>query len=237
MELFTFLALALGWLPLRFTLVVFGIIWLGIFVQTRFFPPSRIACDHFLRAIVGHRGGASGAPNRIPENTIPAFKYALEHGVTTVEFDVQMTKDNVLVVFHDPYIGRTLMASTGDASKSIHDFTLKEIKAMKFVSELTSPEFKSTQVPTFQETLDFCVQSGLRMMIEIKRNPKTAMVAEAIAKEIARRKIEHMCYVASFDPLALLRVRWFNSGIATGYLVADSAARAVTEGTDRSSFS
>src|SRR5215204_962471 len=46
----------------------------------------------------GHRG----ARGLMPENTLPAFKAALAVGVTTLELDVGMTADGVLVVHHDP---------------------------------------------------------------------------------------------------------------------------------------
>ncbi len=46
----------------------------------------------------GHRGARGLAP----ENTIPAFERALQVGVSTLELDLAVTKDNVLVVSHDP---------------------------------------------------------------------------------------------------------------------------------------
>jgi glycerophosphoryl diester phosphodiesterase len=50
-----------------------------------------------------HRGGASD----MPENTMPAFQHAIDHGYRYVETDVQVTNDGVLVAFHDDDLSRT----------------------------------------------------------------------------------------------------------------------------------
>ena len=52
----------------------------------------------------GHRGARGLAP----ENTLPAFATALSIGVTTLELDVGVTRDDVIVVSHDPYLNPDL---------------------------------------------------------------------------------------------------------------------------------
>jgi len=59
---------------------------------TEFRPPDKIAFD-----LQGHRGARGLAP----ENTLPAFATALSIGVSTLELDLAMTSDGVLVVSHD----------------------------------------------------------------------------------------------------------------------------------------
>ena len=49
-----------------------------------------------------HRGASGDAP----ENTLPAFRRALELGAFEVELDVQLSRDNVVVLFHDPRLDR-----------------------------------------------------------------------------------------------------------------------------------
>ncbi|MCX7845927.1 MAG: glycerophosphodiester phosphodiesterase family protein, partial [Dictyoglomaceae bacterium] len=51
--------------------------------------------------ILGHRGNAYN-----PENTIKAFKSAIEMGADGIELDVQKTKDNILIVCHDENLKR-----------------------------------------------------------------------------------------------------------------------------------
>lgn len=54
--------------------------------------------------IQGHRG----ARGKMPENTIPAFIYAMDQGVTTLELDVVISKDNKVVVSHEPWLSEEI---------------------------------------------------------------------------------------------------------------------------------
>src|SRR3954470_16182887 len=79
--------------------------------------------------IQGHRGVRGLAP----ENTLPAFERAIALGVTTLEMDVAVTRDGVVVVSHDPSLNPDItrgpdgafLASRGPA---IHDLTYDELR-------------------------------------------------------------------------------------------------------------
>ncbi len=68
--------------------------------------------------IIGHRGAAGIEP----ENTIPGIKAAVREDVDMIEFDVRVTKDRHLVVFHDGNLQRI-----AGVSKNIDEMTLSEI--------------------------------------------------------------------------------------------------------------
>src|SRR5262245_10835585 len=71
----------------------------------------------------GHRGARA----RMPENTMPAFQYALEEGVDVLEMDMAVTKDNVVVISHDPVLEPPIC--TGAAGKAmIRQLTLAEAR-------------------------------------------------------------------------------------------------------------
>src|SRR3954451_9199260 len=71
----------------------------------------------------GHRGARAVRP----ENTLPAFQYAIQVGVDVLELDMAVTKDNVLVVSHEPYLAPPIC--TGPRPKAaIHDLTLAEVR-------------------------------------------------------------------------------------------------------------
>ena len=57
------------------------------------FPPGSLP----IPLIIAHRGDVTNAP----ENTVPAFRKALELGADGIELDVRLTRDEELVVFHD----------------------------------------------------------------------------------------------------------------------------------------
>ncbi|MGC9355624.1 MAG: glycerophosphodiester phosphodiesterase family protein, partial [Mariniphaga sp.] len=89
-----------------------------------------------------------GAMETHPENTIPAFREAVSAGAHMIEFDVQLTKDNELVVMHDATVDRTT-----NGTGKVSELTLAEIKKLDAGSWKT-PEFKGLRVPTFREVLD-----------------------------------------------------------------------------------
>ena len=56
------------------------------------------------RQVHGHRGARAARP----ENTVPAFQYAIEQGVDVLDLDMAVTKDDVVVVSHDPILRATI---------------------------------------------------------------------------------------------------------------------------------
>jgi len=73
---------------------------------------------------IAHRGASGLAP----EHTFPAWDLALDQGADYIEQDLQMTKDGVLVVLHDPTLDRTARGPEGSCTGLVADKTLKEVK-------------------------------------------------------------------------------------------------------------
>ena len=76
------------------------------------------------RSLVWAHRGASGYA---PENTLEAFKLAVEMGADGVELDVQLTKDNQIVVIHDEWIDRT-----SNGKGWVKDMTLEELRKYNY---------------------------------------------------------------------------------------------------------
>ncbi|HVV45280.1 MAG TPA: glycerophosphodiester phosphodiesterase family protein, partial [Bryobacteraceae bacterium] len=116
----------------------------------------------------GHRG----ARGRRPENTLPAFQYAIAQGVDVLELDVAVTKDNVAVVSHDPLINATI-CSGPKTGVAIHTLTLAELRQYDcgakrnpaFPEQVPAP---GTRIPTLDEVFDLARGSAVQFNVETK---------------------------------------------------------------------
>lgn len=139
--------------------------------------------------IISHRGAFKYAP----QNTIPAFLKALEIGANGIEFDIQMTKDNELVVCHDYTIDET-----SNAKGKIKDFTLEELKKIDFGIKY-SPEFKNTKIPTLEEVLKIANEFEI-INIEIKSQAeKNEEVVKRVIECVKENNFTNDIIYSSFD--------------------------------------
>ena len=95
------------------------------------------------RGLCAHRG----AMTTHPENTLPAFREAIKCGAHMIEFDVQLTKDNALIVMHDPAVDRTT-----NGHGPIAEFTCEEIRRLD-AGSWKSYAFQGEKVPLLDEVL------------------------------------------------------------------------------------
>lgn len=106
----------------------------------------KFVADNFENnvVIIGHRGAMGYAP----ENTLESFKLAHEMGVDFLEFDVQMTKDGVLVAIHDTDVSRTT-----NGTGQIKDLTLEELKQLDAGSKFNK-KHAGARIPTVREIFE-----------------------------------------------------------------------------------
>jgi len=95
--------------------------------------------------IMAHRG----ASDELPENTLAAFERALAQGADVLETDVRFTRDDVLILMHDPTVNRTT-----DGAGAVATMTLEEIKKLR-ARKPFAREFGSEPPPTLEELLTF----------------------------------------------------------------------------------
>ena len=164
-----------------------------------------------LPMMMAHRGYSAAAP----ENTIEALQAAVDIGVQSVEFDVQMTKDGEIILLHDDSLDRT----TGYHAK-IWNVTYDEIKdldaSVGFRAE-TGTDFPETRIPTLDAALKAVKDSGLYCNIEIKRTGHDDGIEAKTVQIIRENDFLDQCDVTSQDYSTLEAVRAADPDVLTAY--------------------
>lgn len=145
--------------------------------------------------IVAHRGASAEAP----ENTLAAFRRAIEIGVDAVELDVHLTSDGEPVVIHDPMLDRTT-----DGRGLVRDQTLAAMRRLD-AGRWFGERFAGERVPTLAEALDLL--RPVRVIVEVKNGPiYYPGIAARVAAEV--RAAGHPSVTASsFDHPVLVELK------------------------------
>lgn len=158
--------------------------------------------------VVAHRGYA----HRAPENTLSAFRAAIEAGADFAELDVQETADGAVVVLHD----RDLMRVAGDPRR-ISDITLAEAKTVD-MGRRAGPEFAGERIPTLAEVIALA-RGKIRLQIELKYYGRDRGLARKVAGLIRDEHFEDYCEVTSLDEEGLRLARRANPRLKVVALV------------------
>lgn len=159
--------------------------------------------------ITAHRGSSRTAP----ENTIPAIEAAVEEMADSVEIDVQMTADGVVVLGHDASLKRV-----AGVNRSIASMTFEELEKLD-VGSWFSSEYAGTRIPSLSEVLELCSQkTGLN--IEIKYVGKNSELPEKTAEMVREYGMENQCVITSTNLSYLKRVKEALPEIRTGYIIS-----------------
>jgi glycerophosphoryl diester phosphodiesterase len=180
----------------------------------------------------GHRGARGLAP----ENTLAAFKRALEIGVTTLETDMGVTRDDVVVISHEPALYPPLVRLDGawlkEPGPPIRTLTLAELRRYDIgrTDPATPygknfPEQQATdgqRFPTLDEVLALAKSAGVRVNIETKITPTSGTAvadpetfARLVVDRIAAAGMEKRATVQSFDWRTLAAVRRIHPAVET----------------------
>ena len=158
--------------------------------------------------IIGHRGASRFAP----ENTMAAFKLALDSGADGVEFDVRLTRDGIPIIIHDDNLRRT-----GNSNARIADLSREELKRFD-VGSWRGPEFTSEPVPTLTELFDLFADGGL-LYLEMKSDVAARqLLAETCCEYILKSGLKKRVIVECFDLKAIEIVKSIDSSIRTAAL-------------------
>lgn len=151
---------------------------------------------------IAHRG-LHNMEKGIPENSLSAFKAAVEKGYL-IENDIHITADNEVVVFHDD----TLERMCGIKGK-IEEKTLSELKKLRLNNT-------NEQIPTLKECLE-TVNGKTALLIEFKCNGKTCKRLYREANKILE-EYKGLYFVQSFYPPLIRLYKKYNKKVCRGQL-------------------
>jgi len=158
----------------------------------------------------GHRGARAVRP----ENTFPAFQHALEVGVTALELDMGITKDNHVVLNHDLSVDTDLCKSNDRELARlryplVNSLTLSQIKTYDCGS-IRNSDFPQqvlvpgTQIPTLRELIRFLKFHPLPQSQFVKLNMETKLDASrpnaTVSPEVFVELVEEVVASEGFDP-------------------------------------
>lgn len=170
--------------------------------------------------VLGHRGASAYAP----ENTLAAFRLALEQGADGIELDAKLSADGRIVVIHDQTVDRT----TGGSGR-VGEKTLAELRALD-AGGWCHPSFAGERIPTLEEVLE---EVGGRCLVDIEitnyASPFDPLPVR-IADLVRRFGLQDQVVLTSFFPTNLYRARRALPGVAVGQLAWAGALGALARG-------
>lgn len=188
---------------------------------------------------IAHRGYSG----KFYENTMIAFKKAIEYGADGIETDVQLSKDGIPVIIHDETLDRTT-----NGHGFVKDYTLSELKSFRIISVGHVKELKEKmddnyteeeinyfkecsgeEIPTLEELLELVSKSELKVLnLELKNSiVEYDGLEEKVIDMIEKYKLKDRVIISTFNHLSLIKVRKLDPDIVLGALTETTLANVV----------
>lgn len=193
----------------------------------------------------GHRGARGLAP----ENTLPGFEVALAIGVDTLELDVGVTRDGVVVIHHDRRLNPDLARGADGKwvtapAPTIFSFGYQELQGYDVGRIRPGSEYArrlphqkpvdGARIPRLRDLFELAADSGVRFNIETKLSPEAPgetlapePFARALIAEVRKAGVAARTTIQSFDFRTLAIVQREAPEIATAYLTSGKKGEAV----------
>lgn len=158
---------------------------------------------------IAHRGYSG----KFDENTMIAFKKAIEYNADGIETDVQLSKDGIPVLIHDETLDRTT-----NGYGFVKNYRLDELKKFKTKN--------GHEIPTLKELLDLIVDTDLKILnLELKNSIfQYDGLEKIVLKMISEYNIKEKIIVSSFNHLSLIKLRELDKKIILGALTDSTLA-------------
>lgn len=192
---------------------------------------------------MGHRGASASAP----ENTMAAFRKAIEAGADGIEFDVRLSRDGVPVVIHDDTLRRT-----ASRPERVADLSVDELRSVNVGSWFSTArgyitdDYGGEGVPTLEQLLDEFSAHNVLLYLELKCEARdVSKIAAVTCRMLSDHPVRDRVIVECFDLRAIEEVKRLAPEMKTaalfepnlrnpGSLISGSglAGRAKTAGAD-----
>ena len=172
--------------------------------------------------VIAHRGASGYAP----EHTFAAYKMAMEMGADYIEFDLQQTKDGVLICLHDETLDRTTNVKDVFAKREsyyVSEFTIDEIKKLdagawfnKVYPDKAKDEYVGLKIPTIDEAIKFIEDNGsgkFNYYIETKSPDIYPGMEEKLLEKLRLYNVNDKTIIQSFSSESLRKIRKMNNNI------------------------
>jgi len=186
------------------------------------FDASQIRMPLNTRINIAHRGHSYLAP----ENTLLAYRIAIQSGANGGECDVYRTSDGVIILGHDPTMKRTM----GGKDVKITETPYSEIQQCD-AGVWKGKQFQGEKVPTLGEYLDLLKGSTCHPVIEIKMEEIEQPVLDAIHE----RDMLAESTIITFSEPVVLKIRELEPNICVAFLYSEQLPSGTTakENADR----
>lgn len=157
-----------------------------------------------------------GFSGKYPENTLLAFQKAFDLGVDGIELDIQLTKDQELVVIHDTTVNRTT-----NGKGYIKDMTLTELRQLNAAAKFPACS-TNEMIPTLEEYFQWVADKELVTNIELKTNVFEYLgIEEKVVDLVQEYKLEKNIIFSSFNHYTIQRLKALAPSIKGGLLSTD----------------
>jgi len=179
--------------------------------------------------IIAHRGTSAWAP----ENTLAAFKLAVEQGADGVEFDVRLSKDGRAVVIHDSSLERT-----AGLPLRVADLTSEELAKVDVGSWFNARHprradraYRNETIPTLEQVLELLKDFRGVIYIELKcKESEVERLSRVVCSVISNSPLLPQMIVKSFKLGVISRVRFGCPPVKTAALFAPKIMRYLRKG-------
>jgi len=164
--------------------------------------------------IFGHRGASAWAP----ENTLAAFRLAVEHGAPAIELDVKLTADRQVVVLHDQSVDRTT-----DGHGDLRQFTLAQLRELD-AGSFFSAQFQGEKIPALAEVFE-AVGKQVYINVELTNYASTGdHLTDLVAELVRQSGMQGRVMFSSFHPANLLSIKRLVPEAPVGLLTLEGRA-------------